>query len=129
MRSRLDLDKYSEISARSRRIWKNIGQISIDPTRCISLRQDLSQNLARFQPLIANLKPTDMHPKPTRPNSANLKLHTGWFWVLISPTRVCRVESRLGTNSTRADPWTPLTVVHRLIDSKIKIIKYYYLDK
>ena len=33
MGSQLDLDKYSEISARSRRIWRNIGQILIDSAR------------------------------------------------------------------------------------------------
>ena len=103
MRSRLDLDKYSEISTKSRRIWRNIGQISIDPTR--------------FRPPVANLKPTDMHPKPTRPNPTDWKLHTSWLQVRISPTRVYRVDSRLGTNPTRADLWTPLTEADNIIKS------------
>ena len=97
MRSQLDLDKYSEISAKSQRIWRNIGQISIDS--------------ARFWPPVANLKLIDMHPKLTRPDLANPKLHIGQFRVLISPTRVYRVKSELGTNLTRADLWTLLTII------------------
>ena len=48
MISRLDLDKYSEILAKSRRIWMNIGQISIDPAIFIDNWQDFGQNPARF---------------------------------------------------------------------------------
>ena len=103
MRSRLDLDNYSEISAKSWRIWRNIGQISIDPTR--------------FQPPVANLKPTDMHPKLTRPNPTDWKLHTSRLRVRISPTWVYRVDSELGTNPTQADLWTPLTETDNIIKS------------
>ena len=115
MGSQLDLDKYSEISARSRRIWKNIGQILIDPARFVEIWLDFGQNLARFPPPIANLKLPDMHPKPTRPDSTDPKLHTGRLWVLISPTRVYRVESGLGTNLTRPNLWTPLTTIREYL--------------
>ena len=77
MISRLDLDKYSEILAKSRRIWMNIGQISIDPAIFIDNWQDFGQNSAKLWPLVANLKQTNMHPKPTRPDLANPKLHMG----------------------------------------------------
>ena len=110
MRFRLDLNKYSEIWAQTRRTWRNIGQILIDLARFFEIRPDFDQNPAKFRPPVANPKLPDMHLKPTRPDPADPKLYTGRLWVPISPTQVCRVESELGTNLTRADSWTPLSV-------------------
>ena len=87
MRYRLGLDKYNEILGRSWRIWRNIGQISIDPTRFVEIRQDFGQNPARFRPPVAS-------SKSTRPDLANLKLHTGllghmWFMLGIYVNILC----------------------------------------
>lgn len=107
MRSWLDLDEYSEILARSRRIGRNIGQISIDSAKSVEIRQDFDQFGQNPTPVM-NLKPPDLHPKLTRTDLVDSKLHTGWLCVVISPTRVIWVEFELGTNPTRVDPWTPL---------------------
>ena len=79
-KSRPDLDGSGQISARS-------GQIS--------------------SPMI-NPKPTRINPKPMRPEPKNPTKSPGRFRVNFLFTRHIRVESGLGTNSTRLDPWTPL---------------------
>ena len=102
----LDLDRSSQIC------W--------DLTRSVEIQPNFNQNLAKFRPPVPNPKPPDMHPKLTRPDP---KLHTGRLWVPISPTQVCRVESELGTNSTRANLWTPLTQMAYYIKKKKKKLK------
>ena len=74
------------------------------------MRLDFGQNPGRFRSTIANPKPTNMHPKPIRPEPADLKLHSGQLQVKIFTTQCCRVEFGLGTNPTRPDPWTALAV-------------------
>lgn len=85
------------------RFGGNVGQISLDLTRL-----DFGQNPSRFWSTITNLKPTDMHPKPIRPEPADLKLHSGRLRVKIFSTRCIRVEHELGINLTCTDPWTIL---------------------
>ena len=59
MRSWLDLDNYSEISARSQRIWRNIGQISIDPTK-------ICQDSTRFRPKSGQISTPYSEPETDR---------------------------------------------------------------
>ena len=137
MKSRLDLDGSGQISIRSRRIRPDFGQISKDPVKFrpdldgsgqISVRSQrirpdfgqISKDPVRFRPDLVgsgqisfpgiNPKPTQINPKPTRPEPKNPTKSSGWFRVNFLFTRPIRVKFGLGTNPTRPDPWTPLTV-------------------
>lgn len=59
-----------------------------DIDRSGQLCRDLARFWSKFDRIstpVANLKLTEMHPKRTRPNPANLKLHIGRLWVMFSP--------------------------------------------
>ena len=80
---------------------------SLDLARFDEIELDFGQNLARF----ANPKLIDTHLKPIRLDIDNLKLHSSWLQVKISPTRCYWVKSELGTNLIRPNSWTTLVII------------------
>ena len=47
-------------------------------------------------------------PETNKTQSGRFEAPYGSVAGMISPTRVYRVKSELGTNPTQTDPWTPL---------------------
>ena len=101
---RPDLDRFGQISVRSRQIRPYFDQILKDPVR---FRPDLVGSGQISFPVI-NPKPTWINRKPMRPEPKNPTRSSGRFRVNFLFTRPIRVESGLGTNPTRPDLWTPL---------------------
>ena len=133
VRFRPDLDGSGQISVRSQRIRLYFGQISQDPVR---FRPDLTESGQVLSPVI-NPKPTRINPKPTRPEPKNPTRSPGRFRVNFLFTRHIRVESGLGTNPTRPDPWTPLPMTGKILlphphplgprESPPHLVKLYFL--
>ena len=81
-KSRPDLDRFGQISVRSRWIRPYFGQISNDPVR---FRPDLAGSGQISSPVI-NPKPIRINPKPTRPEpKIQPDLRVGFGSIFYSP--------------------------------------------
>ena len=106
-KSRRDLDRSDQISARSLQVWADFVRISMDSA---IFRPDLVGS-GQISSLVRNPKLTRRDSKLTRFEPKNPTTSPGQFRVTFSSTQIIRVGSRLGTNPTRPDPWTPLTLI------------------
>ena len=101
---RRDLARSRQDLLQIRQIQPNIGQIKTNSVKYWHWRRNIrTSNETRNR--------TNTNPKPDGPEPDDPTIKTGRFRFRFLPTRKIWVRSRLGTNLTRPDPWTPLMYI------------------